>query len=68
MRGLPVEVLDWQGGEGHVLALGERWRAKADEPIAPGDRAEVTGVIDHVLMVRRRGAGNDGAENEGAKQ
>ncbi|WP_292324857.1 nodulation protein NfeD, partial [Mesorhizobium sp.] len=23
MRGLPVEILDWQGGEGHVLALGE---------------------------------------------
>jgi len=68
MRGLPVEVLDWQGGEGHVLALGERWRAKADEPIAPGDRAEVTGVIDLVLMVRRRGAGNDGAANDGAKQ
>jgi len=68
MRGLPVEILDWQGGEGHVLALGERWRAKADEPIAPGDRAEVTGVIDLVLTVRRRGAGNDGAANDGAKQ
>ncbi|SFO63923.1 membrane-bound serine protease (ClpP class) [Mesorhizobium sp. NFR06] len=68
MRGLPVEILDWQGGEGHVLALGERWRAKADEPIAPGDRAEVTAVSDLVLTVRRRGAGNDGAGNDGAKQ
>ncbi|AZO30946.1 nodulation protein NfeD [Mesorhizobium sp. M1B.F.Ca.ET.045.04.1.1] len=65
MRGLPVEILDWQGGEGHVLALGERWRAKADEPIAPGDRAEVTAVGDLVLTVRRRGAGNDGAGNNG---
>ncbi|RUU05788.1 nodulation protein NfeD [Mesorhizobium sp. USDA-HM6] len=62
MRGLPVEILDWQGGEGHVLALGERWRAKADEPIAPGDRAEVTAVSDLVLTVRRRGAENDGAK------
>nr|WP_246506549.1 nodulation protein NfeD [Mesorhizobium silamurunense] len=68
MRGLPVEILDWQGGEGHVLALGERWRAKADEPIAPGDRAEVTSVSDLVLTVRRRGAGNNGAANDGAKQ
>ncbi|MDX8466023.1 nodulation protein NfeD [Mesorhizobium sp. VK23B] len=62
MRGLPVEILDWQGDEGHVLALGERWRAKADEPIAPGDRAEVTAVSDLVLTVRRRNSGNDGAK------
>ncbi|WP_027165840.1 nodulation protein NfeD [Mesorhizobium sp. WSM3224] len=68
MRGLPVQILDWQGGEGHVLALGERWRAKADDPIAPGDRAEVTAVNDLVLTVRRRDAGNDGAGNDGAKQ
>ncbi|KUM23164.1 serine protease [Mesorhizobium loti] len=66
MRGLPVEILDWQGSEGHVLALGERWRAKADEPIAPGDRAEVTAVSDLVLTVRRRNARNDRAGNEGA--
>ncbi|TKB19877.1 MAG: nodulation protein NfeD [Mesorhizobium sp.] len=68
MRGLPVQILDWEGGEGHVLALGERWRAKADGPIAPGDRAEVTAVSDLVLTVRRHGAGYDGAGNDGAKQ
>lgn len=61
MRGLPVEILDWQGGEGHVLALGERWRAKADEPIAAGDSVEVTDVSDLVLTVRRRDAGRNGA-------
>jgi len=61
MRGLPVEILDWQGGEGHVLALGERWRAKAGEPMRPGDRVEVTDVSDLVLTVRRRDAGNNGA-------
>ncbi|QEL25314.1 nodulation protein NfeD [Bosea sp. F3-2] len=61
MRGLAVDILDWDGGEGHVLALGERWRAKADEPIAPGDSAEVTSVRDLVLTVRRRDATNDGA-------
>ncbi|MFD2052944.1 nodulation protein NfeD [Mesorhizobium calcicola] len=61
MRGLSAEILDWQGGEGHVLAQGERWRAKADEPIAPGDSVEVTDVSDLVLTVRRRDAGRNGA-------
>ncbi|MDX8481710.1 nodulation protein NfeD [Mesorhizobium sp. VK24D] len=62
MRGQPAEILDWEGLEGHVLALGERWRAKADEPVAPGDSVEVTAVSDLVLTVRRRGAGSNGAK------
>ncbi|MBZ9797669.1 NfeD family protein [Mesorhizobium sp. ES1-4] len=62
MRGLPAEILDWQGGEGHVLAQGERWRAKADEPVAPGDSVEVTGISDLVLTVRRRDAARKGAK------
>ncbi|TPM99835.1 nodulation protein NfeD [Mesorhizobium sp. B2-1-3A] len=61
MRGLPVEILDWQGAEGHVLALGERWRAKADEPIAAGDSVEITDISDLVLTVRRRDAARNGA-------
>lgn len=61
MRGLAVDILDWDGREGHVLALGERWRARANEPITPGDSAEVTAVRDLVLTVRRRDAANDGA-------
>ncbi|MBZ9670832.1 NfeD family protein [Mesorhizobium sp. ES1-3] len=61
MRGQPAEILDWQGGEGHVLALGERWRAKADEPVAAGDSVEVTDISDLVLTVRRRDAGRNGA-------
>ncbi|TPK89445.1 MULTISPECIES: nodulation protein NfeD [unclassified Mesorhizobium] len=61
MRGQLAEILDWQGGEGHVLALGERWRAKADEPIAAGDSVEVTDIADLVLTVRRRDAGRNGA-------
>ncbi|MBZ9761643.1 nodulation protein NfeD [Mesorhizobium sp. CA8] len=62
MRGLPVEIVDWQDGEGHVLALGERWRARADEPVAPGDSVEVTDVSDLVLTVRRRDASNNGVK------
>lgn len=54
MRGLPAEILDWSGGEGHVLAQGERWRARAAEALAPGDTVEVTGIEDLVLQVERR--------------
>jgi membrane-bound serine protease (ClpP class) len=54
MNGLPVEIIDWAGDEGHVFAQGERWRAKADEPLAPGDGAEVVDVKDLVLTIRRR--------------
>lgn len=54
MNGLPVQILDWSGDEGHVLAQGERWRARADEPLALGDNVEVTGVKDLVLSIRRR--------------
>ncbi|MER8832933.1 nodulation protein NfeD [Mesorhizobium sp. M0045] len=61
MQGLPAEVLDWQGSEGHVLARGERWRAKADEPLAVGDSVEVADVRDLVLTIRRRNARSDGA-------
>ncbi|TJW41985.1 MAG: nodulation protein NfeD [Mesorhizobium sp.] len=61
MQGLPAKVLDWQGGEGHVLAGGERWRAKAAEPLAVGDSVEVADVRGLVLTIRRRNVGNDGA-------
>ncbi len=68
MRGQPAEILDWQGGQGHVLALGERWRAKADEPVAPGDSVEVTAISDLVLTVRRRALADKRAANNGARQ
>lgn len=61
MRGLPAKVLDWEGSEGHVLARGERWRAKADEPIAVGDSVEVADVSGLVLTIRRRNVRSDGA-------
>lgn len=54
MNGMPVEIIDWSGNQGHVFAQGERWRAKADEPLAPGDSAEVAGIKDLVLTIRRR--------------
>jgi membrane-bound serine protease (ClpP class) len=56
MRGLPAEVLDWSGSEGHVFTHGERWQAHGPEDLAPGETVEVTGIKDLTLVVRRRSA------------
>ncbi len=56
MRGLPAEVLDWSGSEGHVFAHGERWQAHGAEALAPGEMVEVAGIKDLTLVVRRRSA------------
>jgi len=54
MHGLPAEILDWSGDEGHALAQGERWRAQGEEAFVPGESVEVTGIKDLTLTVRRR--------------
>jgi membrane-bound serine protease (ClpP class) len=54
MRGLPAEVLDWSGREGHVFAHGERWQAHGVEALTPGEMVEVAGIKDLTLVVRRR--------------
>jgi membrane-bound serine protease (ClpP class) len=54
MRGLPAEVLDWSGGEGHVFTHGERWLAHSTEALVPGETVEVAGIKDLTLLVRRR--------------
>ncbi|QOZ69687.1 NfeD family protein [Bradyrhizobium arachidis] len=56
MRGLPAEVLDWSGSEGHVFAHGERWQARGAETFKPGERVEVANVIDLTLLIRRASA------------
>ncbi|WP_456748802.1 NfeD family protein [Bradyrhizobium sp. USDA 4354] len=53
MRGLPAEVLDWNGNEGHVFAHGERWQARGAETFKPGETVEVANVIDLTLLIRR---------------
>ncbi|MGL4288638.1 MAG: NfeD family protein, partial [Phreatobacter sp.] len=49
MRGLPAEVLDWSGGQGHVFAHGERWQAQAKEALTSGETVEVTDIRDLTL-------------------
>jgi membrane-bound serine protease (ClpP class) len=53
MLGQPAEVLDWSGQEGHVLAVGERWQARALQALAPGERVRITGVKGLTLEVSR---------------
>jgi membrane-bound serine protease (ClpP class) len=56
--GSPVEVLDWSGETGHVLASGERWQARGPRALARGDSAHVTSVDGLTLVVRSAAAGN----------
>ena len=56
MRGLPAEVLDWSGSDGHVFTHGERWQAHGAEVLAPGETVEVADIKDLTLVVRRRSA------------
>lgn len=53
MRGLPAEILDWNGNEGHVFAHGERWQARGAETFRPGEIVEVANIIDLTLLIRR---------------
>lgn len=54
MLGQPAEVLDWTGQEGHVLALGERWQARASQALTPGEHVRIAGIHGLMLEVRRR--------------
>lgn len=39
--GVDGKVMAWSGGEGEVLALGERWHARADAPLSAGQTVRV---------------------------
>jgi membrane-bound serine protease (ClpP class) len=51
LLGSPGEVLTWDGQEGHVQVHGERWRARAAGPLAPGQRVRVVARDRLVLAV-----------------
>lgn len=48
-----VEVIDWRGDSGHVLAGGELWRASGPAGLTPGDRVFVKKTEGLTLLVRR---------------
>ncbi|MGV6871820.1 NfeD family protein [Pseudochelatococcus sp. B33] len=51
MIGASGEVLSWEGGHGHVLVHGERWRAASAAPLAPGQTIRVTGLDGVTLEI-----------------
>ncbi len=50
-------VDEWDGKEGWVIVEGERWRARGDKPLSPGDRIRVVEVDGLVLVVKQAKAG-----------
>ena len=51
MIGMDAKVLDWQDTQGHVLAHGERWQARASAPLSPGQPVRVTARDGLILIV-----------------
>lgn len=50
-------VDDWDGKEGWVIVEGERWRARSDKPLSPGDKVRVVEIDGLVLVVKQARAG-----------
>lgn len=46
-------VDDWDGKEGWVIVEGERWRARSDRPLHPGDKVKVVEIDGLVLVVKQ---------------
>lgn len=50
-------VDEWDGREGWVIVEGERWRARSDKPLTPGEKVRVVEVDGLVLVVKQAKAG-----------
>ncbi|MEZ5892731.1 MAG: nodulation protein NfeD [Parvularculaceae bacterium] len=50
-------VDDWSGKDGWVIIEGERWRARSDKPLRPGDKVKVVEIDGLVLVVKQAKAG-----------
>lgn len=50
-------VDDWSGNEGWVIIEGERWRARCDKPLSPGDKVRVVSVDGLIVTVKQAKAG-----------
>ena len=46
------EVKEWGGKEGKIFVHGELWQAESEEPLSPGDKAEVQNVQGLTLTVK----------------
>jgi len=52
--GEPAEVLEWSNGEGYVRAQGDRWHARGDLDVKPGDEVEIRRIDGLTLIVGER--------------
>jgi membrane-bound serine protease (ClpP class) len=50
-------VEEWNGKEGWVIVEGERWRARSEKPLSPGDKVRVLEIDGLVLVVKQAKAG-----------
>lgn len=50
-------VDEWSGHEGWVIIEGERWRARCDKPLSPGDKVRVVSVDGLIVVVKQAKAG-----------
>jgi membrane-bound serine protease (ClpP class) len=56
--GREAQVLSWEGEEGNVQVLGERWRARSSAAITPGQRVRVVARRDLTLFIEPEPAGS----------
>ncbi len=56
--GHEARVLTWDGEEGDVQVLGERWHARSNAPLTPGQRVRVVERRDLTLFIEPEPAGS----------
>ena len=56
--GREAQVLSWDGEEGDVQVLGERWRARSNVGFTPGQRVRVVARRDLTLFIEPEPAGS----------
>ena len=56
--GREAQVLNWDGEEGDVRVLGERWHARSSAALTPGQRVRVVERRDLILLIEPEPAGS----------
>jgi membrane-bound serine protease (ClpP class) len=57
--GEAATVLEWSNGEGYVRAQGDRWHARGDVDVSPGDKVEIKQIDGLTLVVGARESGRN---------
>lgn len=54
--GATAEVMDWNGHKGHVFVHGERWNARAEQALTPGQAVRIVALEGLTLKIDPQGA------------